>query len=483
MQIFMNTLQDVEAIVPSKETLLLVKNTVLEEVSIAQGTLTAARPRAYEKYFVAQNAVYGIKKTSLYCADTNEAVATIAAAKAQHLSSDSLYEYAIDAELQVLSVTRQPLSCEEENKEAPALTKRIEVSLDGKTNPNLLANGKAFLFSGNLLYIEKNRTISVIDLHTGEEKLLSSGLKITVCAICETETYVVLGTSTGSLVTINRATLAVQQTIWHAHPIALVTPVAGNLVVSLSVRGVMLFTDCNTLSNSYVANTVEEVESIKVSSSGHLICLTTSSVQVYDLSSRILLYKIYLLSKTSKTIATESLAHPGQTYTPSFSTAPTKPSPTLSSGFSARSKTTTRPIENGAIYLLKNMLLFTNTEQSVYKVLTQLSTIQNAFYSNGHVLLTVNKAEEEIRRHETSTPETPETLDPALLYKVYKVNSDTFSLLWAGELPDVEESATILSVSIQEPEKTVITLLSPGSTTPHQRTSPYPLDTFFEESF
>ncbi|KAI5146066.1 hypothetical protein NEPAR07_2077 [Nematocida parisii] len=255
-----------------------------------------------------------------------------------------------------------------------------------------------FIIIDCVIYYINNSGLYQYDMITRVTQEIISGSKIPkaeIFSLEKTEKYFIIGTSALLLIYCIQSNV-LRRVTWHSSPVIFIQRVAGDLIISQARNGNILLTDCDSLSNTFITVDYSLIREnfkgksvidrkIFITKSGYIVIKTKTMIKVINIPSKVCEY-VYLLENSRKHLEIPEIEEEEEKFLPNFNENPEK-------RFITKLDSKNFYVPESTVYHLDNALVFT-TDGVIYRVMKELVTIEDFFYSNGHILIFITEDEE-----------------------------------------------------------------------------------------
>lgn len=356
------TFKDFERAYATDTRLVLVGEGEVEERELLTMQPIGTTKREYTSYFVQDRVLYGLANGRLCQASTGAVLATLDACagpvEKAHVSPTRVYCYceptAACPQLQLKITANARQTSETRSAELTVAT--------GQTSRHPQA---AYLFVEDVLFLVRKSSLVRVDLATGTEESWADLSGFGITAMGRTDDYLVLGTDKGVLITVSFSTKSLGTTALHPHPVAFLLHHSHNLIISATANCLFLLTDCASMKSRTVAQTAR-ARSAYTTRAGLLVVESPVLVEVHDISAKVLLHRLFYLSKATRQRPTPARQVAAAEYIPDIrKSVPFRP--TDDHPLRMDRTTTEYLLAQGQIFHLDQLLLFYNeTTDQIY---------------------------------------------------------------------------------------------------------------------
>ncbi|KAI5186594.1 hypothetical protein NEIRO03_2326 [Nematocida sp. AWRm78] len=255
-----------------------------------------------------------------------------------------------------------------------------------------------FIIIDCVIYYINNFGLYQYDMTTRVTQEIISGSKLPkteIFSLEKTEKYFIIGTSALLLIYCIQSNV-LRRVTWHSSPVIFIRQVVGDLIISQGKNGNILLTDCDSLSNTFITVDYSLIREnfkgksvinrkIFITKSGYIVIKTNTMINVINIPSKVCEY-VYLLENSRKQVEISEIKEEKEKFLPNFNENPEK-------RFITKLDSKNFYIPESTVHHLDNALVFT-TGSVIYRIMKELVSIEDFFYSNGHILIFITEDEE-----------------------------------------------------------------------------------------
>ncbi|KAI5192211.1 hypothetical protein NEMIN01_1880 [Nematocida minor] len=449
--------KEVNSVVLQENSLLVMGNKEIEEYSLNTCQATNRYRTEHSHFSVAQNKLISVHNGSIYLHRSREIGGKTEKEESENVSGNRKSEQSemegevvgrIEGEIQNrrIHIADEWVYVYTVENGSMHITKS-RISADPKTKKEklpLIEIPEHFVWKNDSVYFVKESTLYEHNASTGEAISHVTLPRIKVCALEVTDHYAVVAVD-NILLIINLSSKIVQKVTWHSSEIRKILQLTDDLIISQSSRGIILLTDCNSHSNTYITTDHEIIRekfrgekakksALYVSPLGYLAIHCESYIRIVNIPSKTV-QTIYLLKAAKSAVEVQKKSLEKEEFVPTFD-EPEK-NRKIMQVFSRGMY-----LPESTMYCVGNALVFVSGGEA-YRIFQEIPEIKSAFYSNGYILVSTVETEElEILREKVVEQK------EKLIYRLYKILPNALEIVAEAEMQEIESAKEIKRVEV-----------------------------------